>query len=262
MDSCLADQKEFTEPVALSSTCHVDLPLARSACVTGFDLVALRARCTANLRPRQGEVKRPWREKPANCTVSFSVLSPLVNRLGTAGPRLRCRGARRTDVRTRRRAPGRGDRAHGGRSGGHGGRAPELAGARAGHRPGGHRAPSDLVLRPSRARPLARRLDVPRGERRLQPHLRRRAPPRHDARGGGLLPPRSHGDGAGLVPHPSHPPNRDARRASRVDRARRDDPCGDRRARVRGRDHRPPRRAVADRDPAGRVRGRALARRP
>ena len=65
----LADQK-FTEPVALSSTCHVDLPLARSASVTGFDLVVLRARCMANLRPAAAEVKHPERTKGANCAVS------------------------------------------------------------------------------------------------------------------------------------------------------------------------------------------------
>ena len=45
----LANRKEFTEPVTVSSTCHVDLPLPRSACVTGFDLIPLRARCMANL---------------------------------------------------------------------------------------------------------------------------------------------------------------------------------------------------------------------
>ena len=53
-----ADQKEFTEPVALSSPRHIDLPLARSAFVTGFDLVALRARCTANLRRQGSQVKQ------------------------------------------------------------------------------------------------------------------------------------------------------------------------------------------------------------
>jgi hypothetical protein len=70
VDPCFADKKEFTEPVALSSTCHVDLPLARSASVTGFDLVALRARCTANLRPPGCEVKQVERGKRANCVVS------------------------------------------------------------------------------------------------------------------------------------------------------------------------------------------------
>ena len=55
--SCGTKEK-FTEPVALSSPRHIDLPLARSACVTGFDLVALRARCTANLWPRRSQVKQ------------------------------------------------------------------------------------------------------------------------------------------------------------------------------------------------------------
>src|SRR6188472_2416162 len=66
-----ADQKEFTEPVALSSPRHIDLPLARSAFVTGFDLVALRARCTANLRRRESQVKQAAEEKSAICAVSF-----------------------------------------------------------------------------------------------------------------------------------------------------------------------------------------------
>src|SRR6185436_4528059 len=69
--SHLADQKEFTEPVALSSPRHIDLPLARSAFVTGFDLVALRARCTANLRRQGRQVKQVTEEKSAICTVSF-----------------------------------------------------------------------------------------------------------------------------------------------------------------------------------------------
>src|SRR5512138_2222041 len=64
--------KEFTEPVALSSPRHIDLPLARSACVTGFDLVALRARCTANLWPRRSEVKRVGNEKVAICALSLT----------------------------------------------------------------------------------------------------------------------------------------------------------------------------------------------
>ena len=66
-----ADQKEFTEPVALSSPRHIDLPLARSAFVTGFDLVALRARCTANLRRRESQVKQAAEEKSAICADSF-----------------------------------------------------------------------------------------------------------------------------------------------------------------------------------------------
>jgi hypothetical protein len=38
-------QKEFTEPVALSSTRPADLPLPRTAVGLSFDLLALRARC-------------------------------------------------------------------------------------------------------------------------------------------------------------------------------------------------------------------------
>ena len=131
-----------------------------------------------------------------------------------------------------------------------------------GRRTGRDRAPSGLVLRPPRARPVARRLDVPRGARRLQPHVRRGAPPGHDARGGGVLLPRPHRDGARLAPHAADPAAGDGRRAPRLDRARRDDPRGGGRARLRGRDHRASRRALADRDPARRVRARALARRP
>src|SRR5262245_33892971 len=37
--------KEFTEPVALSSTRPADRPLPRRACELSFDLLALRARC-------------------------------------------------------------------------------------------------------------------------------------------------------------------------------------------------------------------------
>jgi hypothetical protein len=39
-------RKEFTEPVALSSTQPIDRPLPRRALRLDFDLVALRARCT------------------------------------------------------------------------------------------------------------------------------------------------------------------------------------------------------------------------
>ena len=38
-------RKEFTEPVALSSTQPADLPLPRTALGRSFDLLALRARC-------------------------------------------------------------------------------------------------------------------------------------------------------------------------------------------------------------------------
>jgi len=67
--------KEFTEPVTLSSTCHIDLPLARSACVTGFDLLASRARCTANLRGGRKVVKSPWLAFAANCGQSVHAVA-------------------------------------------------------------------------------------------------------------------------------------------------------------------------------------------
>src|SRR6185503_20912249 len=114
-DSHLADQKEFTEPVALSSPRHIDLPLARSAFVTGFDLVALRARCTANLRRQGRQVKQVTEEKSAICTVSFGRPGTV---LETGRPTTIRRDARRTDVRARRRAPGRCGAAHPRRSGG------------------------------------------------------------------------------------------------------------------------------------------------
>src|SRR6476646_5312958 len=41
----ISAQKEFTEPVALSSTRPADRPLPRRACELSFDLLALRARC-------------------------------------------------------------------------------------------------------------------------------------------------------------------------------------------------------------------------
>ena len=86
-------------------------------------------------------------------------------------------------------------RAHARRSGGRRGRAHERPGARARHRAGADRAPADLVVGPSDPRSLGGRMDVPRGERPVQPDLRRGAPPRHARRRrrvllGRLRPPR------------------------------------------------------------------------
>src|SRR4051812_45623561 len=44
------DQKKFTEPVALLSTSPVNLRLPPTALGSGFDLLALRARCKRELR--------------------------------------------------------------------------------------------------------------------------------------------------------------------------------------------------------------------
>ena len=96
------------------------------------------------------------------------------------------RDARRTDVRARRRAARRCGAADDRRSGGSG-RVPGLAGVRPRHRAGRDGAAPGLVLRPPRARSVARRLDVPRGARQLQPDVRCRAAPGHDARGGGYF---------------------------------------------------------------------------
>jgi hypothetical protein len=56
--SVAAHKKEFTEPVALSSTQPDDLPLPRTTFGLSFDLLALRARCVeearACRRPGQG----------------------------------------------------------------------------------------------------------------------------------------------------------------------------------------------------------------
>src|ERR1700744_348367 len=48
----LPDQKKFTEPVALLSTSPVNLRLPPTALGSGFDLLALRARCKRELRAR------------------------------------------------------------------------------------------------------------------------------------------------------------------------------------------------------------------
>ena len=53
-----AGPKKFTEPVALSSTRPVDLPLPRTASVLSFDLLALRARCKEETRDRGGRRSR------------------------------------------------------------------------------------------------------------------------------------------------------------------------------------------------------------
>ena len=147
------------------------------------------------------------------------------------------------------------------RSGGRA-RVPGLAGIRARRRPGRDRAAPRLVLGASDPRPVARRLDVPRGARRLQPDLRRRAPPGDDAGRRGYFARDLWRDGARVLPHVANAAARDARRAACLDRPRRDDPGRHRRARPRGHHHGALGRALADRDPALRLRTRALARRP
>src|SRR3954447_25508097 len=55
--------KEFAEPVSLSSTALVDLPLARTALEFGFDLHALRARRKRQSRARPRAIQEPVRRK-------------------------------------------------------------------------------------------------------------------------------------------------------------------------------------------------------
>ena len=107
-----------------------------------------------------------------------------------------------------------------------------LAGSGARNHPGDHRAAAHLLLRPSHPRALARGLALPRGERRLQPDVRRRAAPRH-ARGRRRV--LLHGTSARCCARSSASIARrqiaDTRRAHRMVHRRRHDPRGDRRAR-------------------------------
>ena len=73
-----------------------------------------------------------------------------------------------------------------------------------GDRPGPHRVPADLLLRPPDPGPVASGLHVPAREPRVQQDLRRRPAHRHPYRGRLLLPPRPLGDGARLPAHASH----------------------------------------------------------
>ena len=109
--------RKFTEPVALSSTRHIDLPLARSACVTGFDLVALRARCTANLRGRE-ERGQAARETRSSQIAPVSVSRPDAGRSAATDYDAAVRGGR-TYVLAAALSRRRG-RAHARRSGGPG----------------------------------------------------------------------------------------------------------------------------------------------
>ena len=52
-----SDQKKFTEPVALLSTSPVNLRLPPTALGSGFDLLALRARCKSKPRGCGGAVQ-------------------------------------------------------------------------------------------------------------------------------------------------------------------------------------------------------------
>src|SRR5688572_6224937 len=56
--------KEFTEPVALSSTRPADLPLPRRTVGLSFDLLALRARCVEEPmgESRLGQVRGPTKD--------------------------------------------------------------------------------------------------------------------------------------------------------------------------------------------------------
>ena len=111
------------------------------------------------------------------------------------------------------------------------------------------RAAADLVVGPPDPRPVARRLALPRGASRLQQDLRRRAPPRHARRRRRLLlerrRPVRRARGSARSRRRAV---EDSRRAPRLGRLLRDDPCGDRRRARRGDDRVAPRPAVADRD--------------
>ena len=91
------------------------------------------------------------------------------------------------------------------------GRAAELAGARAGARPGRDGAAADLLVGSPDPRAVARRLAVPEGARRLQPDVRRGAPPGHARRGRRLLLARHRRARGRVVP--------DARRTRRIETA-------------------------------------------
>ena len=77
-----------------------------------------------------------------------------------------------------------------------------------------------------------------------------------------LLPPRRDRAREGVLRQSRAAPDQHSGRAGGVGRARRDGPGGDRRRGGGGRHRRPPRRAVADRDPARVLRRRSLDRRP
>ena len=138
-------------------------------------------------------------------------------------------------------------RPHRARRGGQRLGAVELAGARARARPGCDRAAADLVVGPPDPRPVALRLGVPEGERRLQPDIRRLAPSR-DARGRCRVLPRGpRTTGEGLDRFDSAPPDRVGGRADRLARRGRDIPGRARRGGRREPDRRAPGRAMADR---------------
>src|SRR5437764_1295535 len=63
--------KEFAEPVSLSSTALVDLPLARTALEFGFDLLALRARRKRQSRGRPGAIQEVAGGKGRSLRQSF-----------------------------------------------------------------------------------------------------------------------------------------------------------------------------------------------
>ena len=78
------DQK-FTEPVALSSTFPVNLRLPPTALGSGFDLLALRARCKNNVTRRPCPGKACGRENGASLRARgnlYHIPRPLAGRLG------------------------------------------------------------------------------------------------------------------------------------------------------------------------------------
>ena len=67
----IRDQK-FTEPVALSSTASVDLPLPGNALGCDFVLLALRARCKRDTNVLAETVRGSKRPFPQIASFSFS----------------------------------------------------------------------------------------------------------------------------------------------------------------------------------------------
>ena len=245
--------------------------------MTGFDLLALRARCSANLRSRRRRVKRSRPEgRNLRTIVGGDGVTERVVATSKAGardvPRRRrnepqasasAESCRRTTISacvapscTRR--PARRSRSP------CCSRCSEWGTTRRSS-PTGRRSCSASCRAPRSFCPISSsghlilvpwlfEWDVPRGERRLQPDVRRLAAPRDARRGRRLLLGRSHGTRRRLARDAASSLDLDAGRADRVGRRRGDDPGGTGRRRARGRDRGQSRRAVADRDLPRRVR--------
>ncbi len=199
--------------------------------MTGFDLLALRARCTANLRSGRGRVKRSVRREGRKfaddrCLGVTASRGPGLPCAACVAPSCTRRPARRSRSPCCSRCSEWGTIPE---------KLAELAGARARPRPGRDGAAAHLVLGPPDPRSVALRVGVPRGERRLQPDVRRLVAPRDARRGGGLLLGRSEGTRRRVARDASSSLDLDEGRADRVGRRRGDDPGGADRLCARGR---------------------------